>query len=242
MHKARGLDQRRNPGRIVEIINRLDAQVIAVQEADHRLGDRPAALPRRLIEDETDFRVVPVATNDISIGWHGNAVLLHKSIAVQFVSRIDLPGLEPRGAVRVDIENGPAIVATHLGLLRRYRRRQLAVIADALSDTPQSLIVGDFNEWSMDRGMEPLADRYDVLSPGRSFHAARPVAALDRLAYTRDLAVTQAGVDESPLARRASDHLPVWADLDFASTHVGHDGPSAGAAMQPRPASRRSSG
>ena len=28
-----------------------------------------------------------------------------------------------------------------------------------------------------------------------------------------DLQITDAGVDESPLARVASDHLPIWADI-----------------------------
>jgi endonuclease/exonuclease/phosphatase family metal-dependent hydrolase len=215
VRKARGLDQRRDPERIVAVIKSLGAQIVVLQEADRRLGERPAALSARLIEAETDFRVVPVACNAASLGWHGNAVLLHRSLTARSVSRIVLPGLEPRGAVRVEIEGGLTVVATHLGLLRHSRRRQLATIADALSDTPRSVIAGDFNEWRSDRGFEPLAARYAMLSPGRSFHAARPVAALDRLAHTRDLVVTRAGVDVSGLARRASDHLPIWADLAF---------------------------
>lgn len=227
VRKARGLDQRRDPGRIISVINRLEADVVALQEADRRLGDRPAALCRRLIEDETDFRVVPVAENRVSLGWHGNAVLLHRSIDARSVQRVDMPGLEPRGAVRVDIDGGLSIVATHLGLLRSYRRRQLAVIAETLSDTTQAVIAGDFNEWRMDRGLEPLSARYDVLSPGHSYHAARPVAALDRFAYTRDVTIKKAGVDESPLARRASDHLPIWADLNWYPTH--------GTATPPKP-------
>lgn len=213
MRKARGLDQRRDPARILSVLNRLDADIIALQEADLRLGDRPAALSRRMIEDETDFQVVPIAKNDVSIGWHGNAVLVRKPLITQSMDWIEMPGLEPRGAVRVTLEIGVTLVATHLGLLRRHRRRQLKAISDALGDTPNAIIAGDFNEWRHSFGLEPLAPRYDVLSPGQSFHAARPVAALDRIAYTRDLQVYQAGVDQSPLACKASDHLPIWADI-----------------------------
>ena len=215
VRKTRGLDQRRDPGRIVDVINRLDADVVVLQEADRRLGDRPAALSPRLIEDETDFHVVPVAVNDVSLGWHGNAVLMRGSLSAVSVSRIELPGLEPRGAVRVDLNGGPALVATHLGLTRRHRRRQLSVIAESLSDAPSALIAGDFNEWRKDTGLEPLADRYTVLSPGRSFHAARPIAALDKFALSEGVTLYQAGVDQSALARRSSDHLPIWADLVF---------------------------
>ena len=53
IRKARGLDQVRAPERILAVINGLNADVVAVQEADHRLGDRPAAIPREMIEKET---------------------------------------------------------------------------------------------------------------------------------------------------------------------------------------------
>lgn len=213
IRKTRGLDQRRDPTRIVEVLNGLNADVVALQEVDRRLGDRPAALSQRLIEEETDFQVVPVAQNSVSLGWHGNAVLLRRSRGFRSVSRIELPGLEPRGAVRVDLNGGLTFVGAHLGLTRQHRRRQLSVIANVLSDAPQSIIGGDFNEWRMERGLEPLSDRFSVVSPGRSFHAARPIAALDRFAHTSEISLYQAGVDETPLARQASDHLPIWADI-----------------------------
>lgn len=217
IRKTRGLDQKYDPYRILAVINQLDADVIALQEADHRLGDRPAALARHIIEAETDFKVAPVSRNDTSIGWHGNAVLLRKGLTPQTVDHIDMPGFEPRGAVRVDLDIGGtvSIVATHLGLMRRHRRRQLKVISHYLKDAGRAIVLGDFNEWSNTRGLEPLADRFDIHAPGRSFHASRPVAALDRIAVTKSTLLHDAGVDEGPIARRASDHLPVWADLRF---------------------------
>ena len=184
------------------------------------MGERPAALPRRLIEDETDFRVVPVSDNEVSVGWHGNAVLVPKSLKTAGAKRIELPGMEPRGAVRIDVEGGPVVVATHLGLIRRNRREQLATISAAVKDARSVVIVGDFNEWSPRRGLEPLAKRFAITSPGRSFHAARPVAALDRVAHTRDIEVRDAGVEETPLAKRASDHLPIWVDLSVGPDHL----------------------
>ena len=113
----------------------------------------------------------------------------------------------------MDLDGGLTVVATHLGLLRRSRRLQLATITEAVVDASHAVIAGDFNEWRMDRGLEPLWDRFNVLAPGHSFHASRPVAALDRFAHSREIDIYQAGVDQSRLARRASDHLPIWADL-----------------------------
>lgn len=220
IRKAMGLDRRRDPGRILDVINRLDADVVTLQEADRRLGERPTALPRRLIEAETDFELLPAAESDGSIGWHGNAVLLRKGITASKVERLDLPGLEPRGAVRFELDLGRPVtlIGTHLGLVRRYRRRQLQVLAAGIPEDAEAVIMGDFNEWSENRGLEALGPAFNVLSPGHSFHAARPVAALDRIAHSGNIEVTDAGVEQGALARRASDHLPIWADICLTDT------------------------
>lgn len=214
LRKCRGTDGKRAPGRILDVINSIDADVVALQEADMRLGARPAALPPRLIETHTDFTAVPVATSSVSVGWHGNAVLIRKDALVDRVTRLDLPGLEPRGAVAVDLPH-LRVIAVHLGLLRANRQKQLHAIRSALKhmDGRPTVILGDFNEWSRTGGMSPLNDAFDVIAPGRSFHAARPVAALDRIALSRALEMRDAGVVETDLSRRASDHLPIWADL-----------------------------
>jgi len=110
------------------------------------------------------------------------------------------------------------MVAVHLGLTRAYRRRQLNVIIKAITgsgDDLPTVILGDFNEWRSDRGLEPLDPGFTVHAPGLSFHAARPVAALDRIAVNRRMRVERAGVHRSEPARIASDHLPVWADLSL---------------------------
>lgn len=215
IRKTRGLDQRRDPHRILDVINTLDADVIALQEADHRLGRRPAAITRDLIEHETDFEVAPVATNDVSLGWHGNAVLTRKGISVSAVSHIKLPGLEPRGAVCVSLRgpNKMNIVATHLGLARRSRIQQLKVIADSIRFSARTVLLADFNEWSRTRGLEPIAGLLEVHTPGLSFHTRRPIAALDRIGLSLDLKLQQSGVETGSLAKRASDHLPIWGDV-----------------------------
>ncbi|QDY71278.1 endonuclease/exonuclease/phosphatase family protein [Qingshengfaniella alkalisoli] len=219
IRKAVGLDMRRDPMRVLDIINGLDADVVALQEADKRLGPRPGVLNPRAIERESDFRLVPLGQNDVSHGWHGNAVLLRKDIELGGVDHIDLPGFEPRGAVAVDVvKNGRHVklVGTHLGLLRASRRKQLETICSYLGDegAARAMIVGDFNEWSESRGLEALA-AFKVVSPGKSFHAARLLAGLDRLALGSALDFYDAGVEQGPQAKVASDHLPVWADIDF---------------------------
>lgn len=215
IRKARGLDGRRDPHRILEVINRLNADIIALQEADRRLGMRPSALPVELIARETDFQVQPFSKNDVSLGWHGNAVLLRKGLVARAHRRIELPGFEPRGAVGIELDVGRPlqVVATHLGLARRHRRQQMQKLSDQIRAGDASIIIGDFNEWSSKRGFEPLEPTFKVHSPGHSFHASQPVAALDRIALTQDIRLIDAGVEQGKLAQRASDHLPIWADV-----------------------------
>jgi endonuclease/exonuclease/phosphatase family metal-dependent hydrolase len=181
------------------------------------MGERPATLERDRIADVTGLLPVDLAVNGISLGWHGNAVLLHPDIRVEDVRRLDLPGLEPRGAVVVRaLRDGRAfrLVAVHLGLTRAYRRRQLNAIVKATLDADlPTVILGDMNEWRNDRGLEPLDPGFTVHAPGLSFHAARPVAALDRIAVSARVKVERTGVHRADPARVASDHLPVWADL-----------------------------
>ena len=218
IRKCIGLDRRRRPGRTLDVIAALDADIVALQEADRRLGNRPAALDRAEIEHGTDLEPVEVATSAVSLGWHGNALLVRKGTAVLDIRRLELPGLEPRGAIMAELglSSGRArVIATHLGLTRQMRRAQLDRIIKLLRDRDSmpTLILGDFNEWSPNRGLEPLRADFQVHAPGRSFHAARPVAALDRIAANRNFELYDAGVVESPKARRASDHLPIWAEF-----------------------------
>ncbi|NNE82133.1 MAG: metal-dependent hydrolase [Silicimonas sp.] len=222
IRKARGLDQRRRPERTLQVINELGADVVVLQEADRRLGARPPALPRRMIEAETDFTLVEVSDNGTSLGWHGNAVLMRDASSIAKVTRIDLPGTEPRGAVLVDLEigGGLSVVAAHLGLLRSDRRRQLGVLAGETASRGPTVIAGDFNEWSHRKGLEPLSDRFATHAPGHSYHASRPVASLDRFALSHGVELRDAGVEQGDIARRASDHLPVWSDISVPDAGV----------------------
>ncbi|WP_342747977.1 endonuclease/exonuclease/phosphatase family protein [Celeribacter persicus] len=214
LRKCRGTDGQRAPARVLDVINDIGADVVALQEADMRLGPRPAALPSRMIESHTDFIALPVNTSPVSVGWHGNAILVRKEAKVDAVHRFDLPGLEPRGAVAVDLPE-LRVVGVHLGLLRSSRQKQLHAIRAHLKtlDERPTVILGDFNEWSRSQGLDPLRDAFEIHAPGRSFHANRPVAALDRIAFTDRFEMRNAGVVQTILSQRASDHLPIWADL-----------------------------
>ena len=215
VHKAVGRDRKRDPARILGVLAGIDADVVVLQEADRRLGPRPTAIPRGLIERETDYEVAQLARNDVSLGWHGNAVFVRRGLEIAEAGHIELPGLEPRGAVFVRID-GLSVVGTHLGLLRSWRQRQMSAILDHVGARAHSTVIaGDFNEWSDIRGFEPWERHFQVLYPGRSFPSQRPIAALDGIAHGSGVSVHEHGVASESRARVASDHLPIWAEIEL---------------------------
>lgn len=177
-----------------------------------RWRGRPGVLSRDLIDERSDYVLVDVAQSSQSVGWHGNAILVRRGVNVGTVTRLDLPGPEPRGAVRIDLGLPVPfnVIATHLGLTRYHRQGQLAAIRAAVSpETRPTAILGDFNEWSSRRGLDALHTDFTVHAPGKSFRSNLPLASLDRLALSHGMTLMDAGVVQTPQSLMASDHLPV---------------------------------
>lgn len=220
IHKAIGLDRRRKPERILDVLAELDADVIALQEADRRFGERVSALPFSLIDGHGAYKAVPFAIRPHSIGWHGNALLVKQNVEILDYAALHLPSIEPRGAVIADLRIGKTtlrVVGLHLDLSGLWRRRQSAAILHHLaaqSDRLPAVMMGDTNEWRPSNGCLRDFGMHHVAAPtGPSFHARMPVAALDRIFVSPELKIIEAGVHASAKSRLASDHLPIWARL-----------------------------
>jgi endonuclease/exonuclease/phosphatase family metal-dependent hydrolase len=223
MRKAIGTDRRRKPERTIEVLNEIGADVIALQEADRRFGSRASALPPQMIEEHSDYKPVPFEARSGSLGWHGNAILVKKHVEVLDRELVHLPSLEPRGAVLADLRVGGThvrVVGMHLDLSGLWRRRQAHAILAHLhhrDGEPPTILMGDLNEWSANRGcLRDFAHQHTIATCGRSFHSRRPIAQLDRIMVTPDLHILDSGAHQSATARRASDHLPIWAKLQPA--------------------------
>ena len=154
MHKGVGSDRRRNPERILEVLREVDADVIALQEADRRFGERAAVIPQHLLEEHSGWKSVNFGMRALSMGWHGNALLVRKDSQVVDCEPIHLPALEPRGAVMADVRIGSTIlrvIGVHLDLSGLWRRRQAAAILAHLGASTHArptVIMGDLNEWT----------------------------------------------------------------------------------------------
>jgi endonuclease/exonuclease/phosphatase family metal-dependent hydrolase len=159
-------------------------------------------------------------------GWHGNVLLFRRGIVCD-VHQITLPGLEPRGAIvaEIELEAGGAvrIIAAHFGLLRRSRMHQARLIQEIMNARAvPALLMGDLNEWRLngrsalktfDAAFGPLPEAVP------SFPSRLPLLALDRMIANRKDILSHVMVHDTPLARLASDHLPIKAYVSLTSEY-----------------------
>jgi endonuclease/exonuclease/phosphatase family metal-dependent hydrolase len=241
VRKAIGTDRRRDPQRVLDVLHEIDADIVALQEADKRFGGRGAAVPHELIDEHGLYRPVHFGVKHRrvldrmpggdrvdawlkiktrNIGWHGNAILIKRDIGVLACTALEIPTFEPRGAVMAELLIGDEplrVVGMHLDLSGLWRRRQIRSILEAIAARPQkmpTILMGDTNEWREAAGcLLDFTPAYRIAPTGLSFHSRHPIAALDRIIVDKDLNIEAAGVHMSSAARRASDHLPIWARL-----------------------------
>ena len=223
IRKGVGTDRIRSPERILAVLHEIDADVIALQEADRRFGRRAAILGPDHLSDHGAWKALPFGSRPLSSGWHGNVLLVRRDVQVVDCEAIHLPTLEPRGAVMADLRiRGQAlrVVGMHLDLSGLMRRRQAdAILAHLDTSTHQlpTVMMGDLNEWTRASGcLKDFGARFHFAATGPSFHARRPVGRLDRIMASPDLAITDCGVHVSHASRWASDHLPIWAKVEAA--------------------------
>ena len=220
IRKCVGTDWRRRPDRILAVLSEIGADLAALQEADRRFGTRASTLPAGLLA-EAGWTPAPIAPHVDGLGWRGNALLLGPRARLIAAEPIELPHVEPRGAVLAEVAldgTDIRVIGMHLGLTPPDRTRQARAVLGALTRRPPlpTVLMGDLNEPRQRGGplrLEAAAHRLAPATP--TYHAEFPFAALDRIATSPELRLAASAAHRSPLARRASDHLPLWADLDL---------------------------
>lgn len=229
VHAMVGAGGRSDPERIARVVDELHPDVAGLQEVGTPglpLGTAdPAALLGALTGMESAFG----ATMHHRRGFaYGNAVLSRHPVQAVRSYDLSVPGREPRGCVRADVEVGGAVVhvfCAHLGLHWRERRKQAAQLlsADILRDAALAhplVLVGDFNSLS-NRSAVPrwlrrqLVDcALEVRNEAPTFPSSFPILRLDHCYVDAAFRVVSVDVHRSALARRASDHLPLVVDLE----------------------------
>ena len=179
---------------------------------------------------------------------YGDAILTpHRSRVVRagaLPCLVRRPGLEPRGAIWVEVEIGGVVlqvVNTHLGLLGSERVAQVNALLGAdwfghpACRTPY-LLMGDLNATPWSRAYRRLAGRLtDVRRIGRTgfgratFPTHFPLLRLDHVFVGAGIRVGRVQVIRTQLARIASDHLPLLAEIDIGADHSSVSADRAGA-------------
>ena len=216
IHDAIGVDGQFAPARIAAVLAELDADVIALQEVgSHATGTDVLAYLR----DAMGYIAVAGPTRLRSTGDYGNCLLTR--FPVQETTRIDLTfkRREARGALDVllECEGAPLrVIATHLGLRPSERRMQIQQLLRVLeTQTPvPTVLMGDLNEWFLwGRPLRWLHTHFEKTPAAATFPASAPVFALDRIWIEPRALLERVWVHISPLARVASDHLPLVARI-----------------------------
>jgi endonuclease/exonuclease/phosphatase family metal-dependent hydrolase len=212
--------------RILAVIEAENPDLICLQEVDRHV--------RRTRHDDQPEKLAEVLRPAASLyqlnvrwrtGGYGNLLLSRWPFRSAHQVSLRLKRHKPRGAQLAVVETpeGPLhLVHWHLGLAERERHWQAAhLLAHPLfreaSEFP-TLVVGDFNDWRNTLVHGPFARHgfHQVTAPRtrfRSFPAYLPVVSLDK-AFTRGpIEARHARIVHSPLARVASDHLPLVVDF-----------------------------
>ncbi|ODT46520.1 MAG: hypothetical protein ABS70_00670 [Nitrospira sp. SCN 59-13] len=223
IHRGFGRDGRYNPGRILRVLQEMDADIVALQEVDF-----PGPHPHHFLTwlaAQLGMTAVggPVRTSEA--GTYGNALLTR--YPVRNVRRWDLSvgRHEPRGALAADILCQGAmihVVTTHLGLWPTERPRQATRLLECLQvpEDELTILMGDLNEWQLwGKSLRVLRRVFGAPASPPTFPTVWPLLALDRIWVCPARALCDVQAHHSRQSHTASDHLPVKAEVRFESVH-----------------------
>lgn len=234
VHRCVGLDRRLDVDRIAGVIAEHEPDIVCLQELDVGRARTGYVDQARSIADRLEMTFHFHAAMRVEAELYGDAILTHrperliKSAALPTVRGV--PGLEPRGALwaAVDFDGITLnVINTHLGLVPREQRLQAAALAgpewlDHPDCTGPTLLTGDFNATSITRPYQTLArkladcQRSLGLRPSvKTFPSNFPAIRIDHCFTSPEIRVTAVKAPLSPLARVASDHLPLVIDFEF---------------------------
>lgn len=229
IHKCRGFDRRTSPGRIIAVMQELQAEILCLQEVvdapeGPRIFDQAREIARAFPEHSWCFG----SNRALRGGLYGNMTLTRFPIRSWRNHDLTHRKREERGVLQADIETGARHVLhvfnIHLGTSYTERRLQAARLlsVDVLGQEGLSdprLIVGDFNEWTTGLTTRLLRGSFKTFRPQhglrfpRTYPGMLPLLSLDHYYYEPPLELEEAQLWRSRKALIASDHLPLIADF-----------------------------
>lgn len=155
---------------------------------------------------------------------HGNAIFAKPDAQLELVGNFDISAhkLERRGLLMAKAVLGGrpgTFICAHLALTKEARTRQVEMVNERIAQLPSTewiVMGGDFNCWgeSIKNTFEKSGLVCASLKGGKTFPSVMPIAQLDKI-FVRNCALVDSGVLDKGEWRRFSDHLPIWADINF---------------------------
>jgi len=232
-HKARGIDLRIVPERIVEVVHELEADIICLQEVMNvTAGQSNYDQAREIQRALPGFTCAFGSNREYRGGAYGNLTLSRFPVLSTRNHDLSRRRREPRGVFQTEIEVAPGLLIhlfnVHLGtghMERRFQARKLMnpeVLSQPVLRGPR-VVIGDFNEWThglttrlLRSEFQTLRPRHDGRSP-RTFPGILPLLSLDHCYYEPPLRLVDTKRWRSRKALFASDHLPLIADFALAA-------------------------
>lgn len=225
-----GVDRRYRPQRIVEVLDHCDADIVLLQEVDEGVPRSNRDQQVDVFADALNLRHRAFCPNvTLRRGHYGNAILSRFPLSDVHNVNLSIPLKKRRGALvahcRLRFEGHTRsvhLINVHLGLAGFERaiqvRRLLASnLFVGMHRNTAVIAAGDFNDPRGSLGRRILDPAGFELATGRirTFPALRPLRPLDRI-YTRGaIEVLHCFASRTRVARRASDHLPIVADVQI---------------------------
>jgi endonuclease/exonuclease/phosphatase family metal-dependent hydrolase len=221
-----GRDRLYRLARIIQVIEAEAPDLVCLQEVDCNVRrTRHDDQPKLLAEAFHALGSIYQLNVRRKAGGYGNLILSRWALRKSHQISIRYKRRKPRGAQLTEVETPEGVlhlINVHLGLAERERHWQINhVLEHSLfleSAAHPTVMVGDFNDWRNSLARGPFARHgfHQITSPRhrfRSFPAYLPVISLDK-AYSRGpVYARHARIVHNPLARRASDHLPLVIDF-----------------------------
>lgn len=237
VHSGVGTDGRRSLERIAEVIANEDPGVVALQELDVSRARSGRSHQARVIAEHLNMRFHFHPAHRIQEEEeYGDAILSRWPMRLRRAAELptvnERLAFEPRGALWATIEvdgKEVQVINTHLGLSRNERVKQIeALLGPTWLTHPDCasprILCGDFNSLPSSkvyrRTCQTMTDTQNVVfghRPKATFPSRWPLLRLDYIFTSPELTCTHVKVVDTPLARLASDHLPLVAKVTFTT-------------------------
>jgi endonuclease/exonuclease/phosphatase family metal-dependent hydrolase len=226
IHKGRGMDGRISTKRIANVLEELDADIIALQEVFAQCDSQEGQV--EMLASELGMRSTFGCTRHHRNRPYGNAILSRWPILQSHEMDISWMHRERRGCIRADLKT-PAgtlhVFNIHMGTSyfeRRHQVRSLLSSKQIVEDlSGPRVLVGDFNEWIKGLTTRMLSEKFESLNlelhvrKRRSYPGLLPVLHLDHIYFERPLYVQKAELVRTKLSKVASDHVPLVASFTW---------------------------